>query len=53
MLVQDCIIHYVELMNLDEQLKENDKSEKTDKEKELNKITRERIIIEKENVRIV
>ena len=48
MLVQDCIIHYVELMNLDEQLKENDKSEKTDKEKELNKITRERIIIEKE-----
>lgn len=48
MLVQDCIVHYVELINLEDQLKENMKSERTDAEKKLNKITRERIIIEKE-----
>lgn len=48
MLVQDCIVHYVELMNLEDQLKENEKTEKGDSVKELNKITNERIIIEKE-----
>lgn len=48
MLVQDCIVHYVELMNLEEQLKENEKSEKEDAKKKLNRITQDRIIIEKE-----
>ena len=47
MLVQDCIVHYVELINLNEQLEENDKNDNTEKEKELNKLTRNRIIVEK------
>ena len=48
MLVQDCIVHYLELMNLNDQLKENEKIERTEAEQKLNKIPRERIIIEKE-----
>ena len=48
LLVQDCIVHYVELINLQEQLTENEKKEKSEAEKKLNKITRDRIVIEKE-----
>lgn len=47
LLVQDCIINYVELMNLEEQLKENAKNEKTDSIIQLNKITSSRITEEK------
>lgn len=47
LLVQDCIVQYVELMNLEEQLQENEERDKNESTLELNKITREQIKQEK------
>lgn len=47
LLVQDCIVQYVELMNLEEQLQENEKTDKNESKLELNKVTREQIKQEK------
>lgn len=47
LLVQDCIVQYVELMNLQEQLEENMEKSDNEKEKKLNIITKGRIKEEK------
>ena len=47
LLVQDCIVQYVELMNLEEQLQENENKDKNESKLELNRITQAQIKGEK------
>ena len=47
LLVQDCIVQYVELMNLEEQLQENENTDKNESKLELNRITQAQIKGEK------
>ena len=47
LLVQDCIVQYIELMNLEEQLQENEETDKNESKLELNRITLAQIKKEK------